>query len=86
MPGCSFIKWFGLKDWFDNRFRDLCDEHDTYYVKRIWQDKVYSDFHFCARMAARGYMTLAFFSFIFFCTIGTTFWLWKKYVVAYFRN
>lgn len=76
---CTIPRIFGFDKWFNSRFSDLCDTHDDAYVTRVWGDKVVGDFAFCASMAARGYITLAFACFAFFSLFGTLYWAWKKY-------
>lgn len=31
---CTFPNIFGFREWFEARFKDLCDEHDLHYVLR----------------------------------------------------
>lgn len=53
--------------------------HDDAYVARVWKLKVVSDFELCSLMAARGYILLAYGAFAYVTTLGTIYWLWKKY-------
>jgi hypothetical protein len=76
---CSAPNIFGFRAWFEKRFKDLCDIHDEEYLLRLWKRKVSSDFSFCAAVASRGYCFLAYASFIYFVTLGTVYWLWKKH-------
>ena len=47
---CSIPQTFGLKQWFDERFSEACDEHDAHYVARdCW--KMQADFLVSARIA-----------------------------------
>jgi capsid protein len=73
---CSFPFF---KTWLEDRFGDLCEQHDFDYVQRIWVRKVASDFEFCAGVAARGHTLLSLGAFVYFTTLGTIYWLWKKY-------
>lgn len=67
---CTIPAIFGLRDWFDKRFWDLCDYHDTAYKKRT--GKWHSDMVFIGGMIIRGYWYLTIPTFIMFNTIG--FW------------
>ena len=52
MGACSLPRLFGLKEWFDNRFGDLCDWHDERYVKRdCW--KIQADLAVSVMIAKR---------------------------------
>jgi hypothetical protein len=73
---CSFPIF---RQWLEDRFGDLCEQHDVDYVKRVWVRKVASDFEFCAGMASRGYTALSLCAFLYFTIFGTIYWLWKKY-------
>jgi hypothetical protein len=77
---CSVPRIFGIKKWWMVSFGDICRMHDILYSQRIWKLKVSSDFEMCSLMAARGYPYLAIFLFIVFCTLGTIYWGFKKYL------
>lgn len=68
-----------FRKWLNEQFGDLCQMHDEAYVARVWKLKVASDFELCSLMAARGYILLAYGAFIYVTTLGTVYWLWKKY-------
>jgi hypothetical protein len=57
---------------------DICAEHDEAYMKRIWAEKVRSDFVVAQRLAERGCITLAYASVPYLCLLGTAYWWWKK--------
>ena len=69
-----------IRGWFTRRFKDLCDEHDAAYVRRIWWMKVDSDFKIAWELSKRGYPILAYLSVPYLGTLGTLYWLWKKYI------
>lgn len=80
MGGCSVPKLFGIKRWFDAHLKDICDEHDAYYLQRRWRAKVQGDdFIIAARLAERGYLLFAFASVPYLTIAGTFYWFWKKY-------
>lgn len=79
MSDCTFIRWFGIKRWFDERFGDLCKAHDEAYLLRIWKEKVASDFILSAGMASRKYYLLAYATLLFMAIFGTLYWGWKKW-------
>jgi hypothetical protein len=68
-----------FKDWLEKNFGDLCEQHDFDYVQRVWIRKVASDYEFCAKVASKGYALLALGALVYFKTVGTLYWLWKKY-------
>ncbi len=82
MARCTILRWFGLQDWFDAHFLDLCLAHDDAYTKRVWRQKITADFDLAAGMAARHYAVLAFGTLVFVSTFGTIYWLWKKYAAT----
>lgn len=72
---CSFPIF---RNWFNARFKDLCDKHDAEWVKRDWRVKVVSDHEMCRALAERGHIALSYGAALWF-VIGIPFWLWKKY-------
>lgn len=67
------IPWF--RDWFESKFGDLCEKHDTQYrhISAIDEPVVFkkrfkheSDFGFALSVALRGYVALAILALIFF--------------------
>lgn len=78
MGGCSVPKILGIKRWFDEHLKDICDEHDEFYLKRTWKCKVQGDFLVAAKLAERGYILLAFASMPYLIFLGTPYWAWKK--------
>lgn len=70
---CTIPTIFGLRDWFETRFGDLCEEHDRRYIEREGTQRD-ADLAMCAGMVERGYPLLAGVTYwLFFRTIG---WLW----------
>ena len=52
------IPWF--RDWFEDRFGDLCKIHDEEYsAAKTRHEKYESDFKFTKQIAQRGYLTLS---------------------------
>lgn len=80
MARCTILSLFGLQDWFDRNFLDLCLAHDEAYLTREWRDKVSADFILAAGFASRGYGWIGYFSLLYTGILGTPFWLWKKYI------
>lgn len=80
MARCTILKWFGLQEWFDAHFLDLCLAHDDAYTKRIWREKVAADFILASGMAVRGYAALGFFTLLYVIILGTPYWMWKKWM------
>lgn len=76
---CTVPKLFGFRDWFESKFKALCDDHDALYLKRVWKIKWMADFLISAQIAERGYVALAIAAFIYNAVLGTPYWLWKKY-------
>jgi len=79
MARCTLPSLLGLQNWFDKRFKDLCEQHDTAYVLREWKSKVQSDFALAYGFALRGYAFIGFCALIYVSTLGTIYWLFKKY-------
>lgn len=65
---CTIPKIFGLRDWFENRFGDLCERHDFEYSNRT--GKWSADMRLVRGMWDRGYWWLAVPTFLFVNTIG----------------
>jgi len=74
---CTVPSILGLQNWFDKRFKDLCEAHDRAYTIRTWKAKVEGDFALAYGFALRGYPVLGFCSLIYTSTLGSIFWGWK---------
>lgn len=73
---CTVPKLFGMKDWFEKRFGDLCEAHDYWYVHRT-MSKWEADKRLARGMWKRGYKTLSVITFI-ACQTPYAFWLWYR--------
>ena len=56
----------------------LHNEHDKAYLKRVWRDKVASDFEVARALSERGYYFLACLSVPYLAVFGTALWVFKK--------
>lgn len=65
---CTLPHAFGLYDWFEARFGDLCAQHDRDYAARI--NKKTADNKLISGMVLRGYPLLGFVTWLFLLTIG----------------
>lgn len=79
MARCTIPSLFGLQNWFDKRFKDLCEQHDAAYVIRTWRAKVEGDFALAYGFALRGYALLGICAFIYVSTLGSVYWAVKKF-------
>lgn len=79
MARCTIPSLLGLQKWFDKRFKDLCEQHDAAYLVRKWKTKVEADFALAYGFALRGYALLGILAFIYVSTLGTGYWLWKRF-------
>jgi hypothetical protein len=77
MARCTILSLFGLQEWFDKRFLDLCVAHDEAYELRVWREKVTSDFILAAGFASRGYGWMGYLSLLYTGILGTPFWLFR---------
>jgi hypothetical protein len=68
------IPW--LRDWFEKKFGDLCQEHDHRYITR--KCKFCSDWKLCLGMARRGYPVLALLTYVLLNTVGWAYWFTKE--------
>jgi len=77
MARCTLPSLLGLQNWFDKRFKDLCEQHDLAYSVRKWRVKVDSDFALAYGFALRGYALLGYLSLVYTTTLGSLFWLFR---------
>lgn len=54
---CTMPKIPFFRDWYENKFGDLCYLHDLDYYNGM--DKIEADYIFCQQIAQRGYKWLA---------------------------
>lgn len=68
MPTCTmpYIPWF--RKWYNEKFKDLCEEHDDAYKRQ--DNKEVADLLFTSQIVLRGYPTLAILSYYFLKTFG----------------
>lgn len=66
------IPWF--KDWFNERFGDLCEAHDEAYAQRLC--KICSDYWLAHGIADRGFLWLSFLTFL---AVQLP-WVWAEYL------
>lgn len=73
---CSLPYVLGLKQWFDTRFGDLCDEHDARYVARDIS-KWRADWRLVSGIYQRSpiYLPVAVLVFL-FCWSAVGLWYW----------
>lgn len=70
---CTVPKFFSFKEWYENKFSDLCKIHDNEYVfKNV--NKWTADWKFVSSVWNRGYKFTAIGSFIAFWTVGLYYW------------
>lgn len=79
MANCTVPKWFGVQAWFDARFSDLCDKHDSLYQIGCPFMKFYGDFWLAVQFARRRYYLISFFSLPYTLILGTPFWLLHRF-------
>lgn len=70
---CTIPKIFGLREWFESRFGDLCEYHDLAYVERKGL-RIVADYQFAKGMWMRGYRWLAVPSFLAVYMFGWLYW------------
>jgi hypothetical protein len=70
---CTVPKLFGFREWFEERFGDLCAAHDDAYVNRSGS-QIAADWVFAKGMWQRGYGWLAIPSFIVIASFGWLYW------------
>jgi len=68
VPKCTFPYVPKFRAWFNEKFGDLCDLHDTQY--RTGYPRKQADIELSASILLRGYPVLAFFTYIFVRTFG----------------
>ena len=78
---CTSPKILGFDRWFQEKFGDLCHAHDVAYLERVWSVKMQSDYDLTAGMIQRGYFWLGVGTFLFVASLGSLYWLWKKYKI-----
>jgi len=78
MARCTIPRIFGLQDWFDSKFLDLCVKHDEYYICGNPLKKFYSDFWIAWMLTKRGYWYIGVASLPYNLTGGTVFWVWRR--------
>jgi hypothetical protein len=76
---CTVPTLFGCQAWFDVRFKDLCQAHDDAYVTGSFRDKVGADLIITGSLIRRRYATLGISCFVYVTTLGTLYWVWKRY-------
>lgn len=69
---CTLPKIFGLRDWYTNRFNDLCMAHDIAYEQQT--GKFAADYALLKGMTVRGYFLLAIPTAVFLLTIGNIYY------------
>lgn len=69
---CTIPQVFGLREWYDARFNDLCKEHDDAYIAR--SGKLKADYKLVKGMVQRGYPVVASLTGIFVLTVGTVYY------------
>lgn len=65
---CTLPAIFGLREWFEKRFGDLCFDHDLAYIAR--SGKWGADMTLIRGMIDRGYWWVAVPTFLFLITFG----------------
>lgn len=71
---CTIPEIFGLREWYEKRFGDLCKAHDESYVIRHisrWQ----ADWELFMGMVDRGYPVFGFLTWLFARTVGWFYWI-----------
>lgn len=69
---CTIPAIFGLRDWYVNRFNDLCAAHD--YAYEVQSGKFKADYALLKGMTVRGYFLLAVPTAVFLMTIGLVYY------------
>lgn len=68
MPRCTMPYIPKFRNWFNDRFGDLCDIHDFNYKSRY--NRKLADIELAAAILIRGYPLMAMLTYIFTRTIG----------------
>lgn len=75
MGSCSVPRLLGFKNWFDERFGDLCENHDSLYTSKSAVSRYDADCKLAGSMFFRGY---PFFAIITFVAVRSFGWLFYK--------
>lgn len=68
MGSCTMPGALGFRRWFEDRFDDLCREHDRDYRDRV--DRRTADLKLAASIMLRGYPVMSFIVYIFVRLFG----------------
>lgn len=69
---CTIPAIFGLRDWYVNRFNDLCMAHDLAY--ELQTGKLKADYAMLKGMTQRGYFFVAIPTTVFLLTVGNIYY------------
>jgi hypothetical protein len=75
---CSAPRIFGIRKWWHQHFAGECVIHDAYYKERVFARKLYADIRLVYLVANGGFVYRAVAVYIYFSTLGTVYWGWKK--------
>lgn len=77
---CTIPAIFGLREWFESRFGDLCAAHDESYIAQEGGElaRFRADYALAKGMWQRGYWWLALPTQVLLSTVGWYWWWFKE--------